>query len=128
MKEIQNKYHITDEGKIFSVIEDGSVTEIGNISSLLDKNKTHEKMKKPKSRKWMWIAIVSWVALIIVSIVFSGQYEKRNKIIRDLEQNLTETQSELDTKTAELDSINQQISLYQQIRYSSRKQKYRKYR
>lgn len=47
MGQEQNKYHVTDDGKIFSVMNDGSVSEIGNVSSLLGNNKNVEKKSNP---------------------------------------------------------------------------------
>lgn len=66
MGQPQTKYHITDDGKIFSVMLDGSVSEIGNVSSLNVNNKTDNVADHSISRKWMWIAIVSWIILTIV--------------------------------------------------------------
>lgn len=112
------KYHITDDGIVFSVMEDGSVSEIGNVSSLCDNHKIGEQIQSSKSRKWMWIAIVSWAVLIVACVTFFVQHEAANEYILylnnqnyDIEQNLTQVQSELDSKLAELDSVNQQINL-----------------
>lgn len=116
MGQPQTKYHITDDGKIFSVMLDGSVSEIGNVSSLNVNNKTDNVADHSISRKWMWIAIVSWIILTIVCITFYVNHNAANDYIYELnnqlsilEQNVSQTQSALLSKSAELDSINQQI-------------------
>ena len=81
MGQEQNKYHVTNDGKILSVMNDGSVSKIGNVSSLLDNNKNVEKRWQRKSRNWMWIAIVSWVILIVVCVTFFVKYEVPNDYI-----------------------------------------------
>lgn len=119
----QKKYHITDDGKIFLVMNDGSVSEIGNVSSLLDNNKNVEKKKQPKSSKWMWTAMFSWIILIVACITFLVIHDTSTDFIRhlnyinlDLEQKLTQVQSELSSKSAELDSIHLQIRTEKQNR------------
>lgn len=123
MGQTQKKYHITDDGKIFLVMDDGSVSEIGNVSSLLDNNKNVEKKKQPKSSKWMWTAMFSWIILIVACITFLVIHDTSTDFIRhlnyinhDLEQKLTQVQSELSSKSAELDSIHQQIRTEKQNR------------
>ncbi len=123
MGQEQNKNHVTNDGKIFSVMNDGSVSEIGNVSSLLDNNKNGEKKEQLKSRKWMWIAMFSWIVLIVSCITFLVIQESSTDFIRhlnylnyDLEQKLNQVQSELSSKSAELDSIHQQIRTEKQNR------------
>lgn len=70
MGQIQNKYHVTNDGKIFSVLNDGSVKEIGNVSQL-SKPVIIEKevVEVRKSGAWKWIAIFA-IVLLIASIIF----------------------------------------------------------
>ncbi len=97
-------------------MDDGSVYEIGNISSLSTNNNTVNNTKQSKSCIGKWITLVSWIGLIIVCISFFVQHESANDYIIyceerifDLEQQVNLLQSELNSKSGELDSINQQV-------------------
>lgn len=91
MGQIPNKkYHVSDDGKVFRVNEDGSFTEMGNIEeSFAEKNRTtpettnsippsppnfdpdnykenyndYEEEEEPrKSKKWLWILLILIIA------------------------------------------------------------------
>lgn len=116
MGQVQKKYHVTDDGIIFSVMDDGSVSEIGNISSISAKQNVAGETKRNKSRKWIWIAVISWIVLIASCVTFFVKHEAASDYIfylnnrnYEIEQALTLAQSELASKSAELDSLNQQI-------------------
>lgn len=86
-------------------MDDGSVYEIGNISSLSTNNNTVNNTKQSKSCIGKWITLVSWIGLIIVCISFFVQHESANDYIIyceerifDLEQQVNLLQSELNSK------------------------------
>lgn len=62
----QIKYHITDNGDIFKINEDGSFSTIGNIQSLNTNTEVTDKITQPGLRKWRWILIVSWITQLFM--------------------------------------------------------------
>lgn len=113
MGQEQKKYHITDDGKIFSVMEDGSVSEIGNVSTLTTNKEVVDKTTRPGSLKWMWIAIVSWIALIVCFIVIadkSDYIDYQSEINNSLYVELEQANIDLESKSNELDSIRYELN------------------
>lgn len=69
MGQDQGKYHISKDGKVFRINEDGSFTELGNAEDL-EKSKINivtNNNKDPKSIKWK--LFVCGIILIIAGLV-----------------------------------------------------------
>ena len=90
MGQIQNKYHVTNDGKIFSVLSDGSVKEIGNVSRLSQpvvvEKEVEVEVRKPGA--WKWIAISAIVLLIASSLFFFINKEDSDRYIRVLNERI----------------------------------------
>ena len=68
MGDIKQKYHVSKDGKVFQINDDGSFTELGNISQL---TYTDEKNSKRTSKVWKRIAIFAIILIVAVCIGFS---------------------------------------------------------
>lgn len=71
MGQIQNKYHLTNDGMIFSVLSDGSVKEIGNVEQILKGN-------EKKMNKWLYISIIFLIGFCASIMTNFKLYNKSN--------------------------------------------------
>lgn len=79
MGQVQNKYHVSKNGKVYRVNEDGSFTELGNAEDL---NKTKLKpqkseITKAKSSKSLW-AILSLAIIVIIALSIFAFFSYNN--------------------------------------------------
>ena len=70
MGQLPNKYHISDDGKIYKINDDGSFTLVGNIDDI----ETNNLVDRPNN--YLWLGIVSTLLCLplgFVSIYFSSK-------------------------------------------------------
>lgn len=84
MGQEQGKYHVSKDGKVFRINEDGSFTELGNAEDL---NKPKQPQKwdvcKSKSSKSLWIILsLAFIVIIVLSIFavssYTNSYDNNN--------------------------------------------------
>lgn len=69
-----NKYHISDDGKVYQIQKDGSITEICQIDVLLNQSTS-----KPKSdvnfltKNWVWRCVFGGVLLALLISAFGEE-------------------------------------------------------
>ena len=81
MSETANqKYHITDDGKVYHINEDGSCSELGNIANI--QNKTSPKSKKING--WSIISVLLFVALCMLVIALYEAYDENDSLRREI--------------------------------------------
>ncbi len=66
----QNKYHVTDNGDIFKVNEDGSFTAIGNVSQISAINAARP---SAKTKGWLmsnynWLYLISLAMFVVLGL------------------------------------------------------------
>ena len=70
MGQEQKKYHITKEGKVFRINEDGSFTELGNAEDLTKSKNNLVTINKKKPKQINWKLRVCGIVLILTGLVF----------------------------------------------------------
>lgn len=78
----QGKYHISKEGKVFRINEDGSFTELGNAEDLINLKKPQKAdIKKGKSSKSLWVILSLAIIMTLIIGVLSienNSYDNNN--------------------------------------------------
>lgn len=73
MGEQSNKYHITDDGKIYQVQDDGSIKEKGQIEELLERSSSKKKVKTIIRKRWDWISVTFGTILFLLIVIFNEE-------------------------------------------------------
>lgn len=75
MEQQPNKYHISDDGKIFQIQKDGSITEKGQIDVLLNQSTLNPKsnVKYFLSKNYVWLCVFGGVLLALLISVFGEE-------------------------------------------------------
>ena len=70
-----NKFHISDDGKIFQIQKDGSITEKGQIDVLLNQSSSNPKpnVKYFLTKNYIWLCVFGGVLLSLLIIVFGEE-------------------------------------------------------
>lgn len=66
------KYHVTDEGKVFVVNDDGSTTEYGRI---VPEKKKAKRPRKPIPSFGLWIVSIVFLVVVAYCVVFRYDIE-----------------------------------------------------
>ncbi len=66
------KYHVTDEGKVFVVNDDGSTTEYGRI---VPEKKKAKRPRKPIPSFVLWIVSIVFLVVVAYCVVFRYDIE-----------------------------------------------------
>lgn len=73
MGEQSNKYHITDDGKIYQVQDDGSIKEKGQIEELLERSSSKKRVKTIIRNRWDWISVTFGTIIILLLNIFNEE-------------------------------------------------------
>lgn len=63
-----NKYHVSDDGNIFKVNEDGSFTGMGNVEVM--SRQEHNAVKPKKRHKWRFVKV--FFILLFIAVLCAG--------------------------------------------------------
>ena len=70
-----NKYHISDDGKVYQIQKDGSVTEKGQIDVLLNQStsKPNSNVKYYLKKNSIWLCVFCGVLLFLLISIFCSE-------------------------------------------------------
>ena len=80
MGQIPQKYHVSDDGKIFRIDDDGSLNQIGHVDNLDNPKQQEAPYKevilKKKMPMWGWIVILILCIMCIVLSYIAYNYRQ----------------------------------------------------